>query len=135
MDPASLATIATVGSKVVSGVGSFIGSQQDEAAMEAKAKAGAIAAEETDAAGKNDLLRQLGNIRAVRASVNMSDSPTSEAIIDRERELGSENIGRRDANAQIQQQQSQMDIGNLRTMSYFGALGSGLDAYAAYQKV
>ncbi len=135
MDPVTLATVATVGSKVASGLGDIASSGQQARAIEARQKAGAIKADETEAASKIDLTRQISNIRAIRASAGMVDSPTSDALIDREEQLGDQRMQRIRANTQIQDSQDNMDVGMLKSMQFFGAVGDGLGAFAAGQKV
>jgi hypothetical protein len=67
------------------------------------ARAGRTAADQTDAALRDELETTVQNIRAIRASSGMSDSPTSDAVIDKESE--------------VSDRQRRIKVGNLRAQA------------------
>lgn len=133
-DPLSWAVIATTASGVVKGVGNFMGASKDQQAAEERARVGAIQADQYEAGARSDMERQISNIVAVRASVGMSNSPTQQAIIERERRLGFQQIETKANNYRIQSAQDTIDAGTIGAMKYVGAFGDGLSTFASYQR-
>lgn len=130
-DPVSWAVMAAVGAGVAKGVGNFMGANKDQQAAEERARVGALQADQYEASARNDMERQISNIVAVRASVGMSNSPTQQAIIDRERTLGFQQIERKATNYRVQSEQDKIDAGTISTMKYIGAFGDGLSTISS----
>jgi hypothetical protein len=90
--------------------GQAAGYQYAAAAADRKARAARTAADETDAALRDELQTTLGNIEAVRAAANVTpDSPTGIALLNRETDVSDRQRQIRVANLRAQGAQSESD--------------------------
>jgi len=111
MDPITIATAAlTVGSTAVSTIGGMAGASQDKYAAENRARMAKIQSDQTEASSLDDLRRQIGNIKAIRASAGaQSNSPTTQAILDAERKTSAANLAKKKAGFKLDQLQAKID--------------------------
>lgn len=126
MDPLTASIALTVGAGVTKGVGGFIQGQASAEQKSIAAKAGAVRAEQTDQGYREELNRQLGTIRAIRASANTSGtSPTAVALAARERKTSETNRRRRVQDIENQIEQDKIDRDLFRLSSGI-ALGTSI---------
>ena len=97
------------------------------------ARAGRVAADQTDAALRDELATTVSHIQAIRASAGMGDSPTSEAIIDKESEVSDNQRRIRVGNLRSQAEDDDRSAAFLRrsarsslNLSYLSAAGLGM---------
>ncbi|MGH7186615.1 MAG: hypothetical protein ACREIB_10115 [Pseudomonadota bacterium] len=87
-----VAVATAVASAGLNIAGDVQGYGQDKFALETKEREARIQADQSDAAASADLRRQIGNIKAIRASAGGSvDTPTLQAILAEERFVAGEN--------------------------------------------
>jgi hypothetical protein len=110
--------------------------QSDQAAR--NARAGRVAADQTDAALRDELETTVGHIRAIRASAGMSESPTSEAIIDKESEVSDSQRRIKVGNMRAQADEDDRSAAFLRragrstlNLSYLSGAGIGIKGMSA----
>lgn len=95
MQVAALASLASAG---VGAYGAIAGAQQEAMNLKIQESQAKTQAYQTDQVYRQDLMRQLSNIKAIRASTGAStNSPTFTNYIDENRKLGEEARGRRKA--------------------------------------
>jgi hypothetical protein len=127
-----------IGLSVLSGI---MGAQGQSAAYryaqsqaERRALAARTAADQTDAALRDQLVTTLGNIEAIRASANIDPtSPTGQAILEREREVSERQRRIQVGNLQAQGAQYESDAAfygsaasSALGIGYLNAFGSGI---------
>ena len=113
--------VASTGLKVAGDVGAY---GADKFALETKEREARIQADQSDAAASADLRRQIGNIKAIRASAGGSvDTPTIQAILEEERFVSGENRRKVRAGYESERLQARADIGTARQLAYLSTAG------------
>ena len=139
MDPITLAaTSLAVGSTAVKTVGAMAGDAQDKYAAESRDRIAKIQSDQTETTALDDLRRQVGNIKAIRASAGTSmSSPTTQALIDAERKTNAANLAKKKtsftldelqakADSKLYQQKAMLTLGG-------GILSAGTSIASGYQ--
>jgi hypothetical protein len=127
VDPITLATTAlSVGSTAVKTVGGMAGAQQDKYAAESRARIAKIQSDQTEATAMDDLRRQVGNIKAIRASAGANvNSPTTQALIDEERKNSRLNLDKKKASFKLDELQAKADSNLYSNKAMLTLLGGG----------
>jgi hypothetical protein len=120
------------GGALLEGIGRSQAYRHQEDRAERLAAAARTAADQTDAHLRDELITTLGNISAIRAAAGASsDSPTSIAIMDNERDVSERQ--RRTRVGNLRGQAAQYD----RDAEYFGSASRfalGVGAFNAFNK-
>lgn len=126
-DPVTLAaTSLAIGSTAVKTVGGMAGSQQDAMAAESRAKMAKIQSDQTEATALDDLRRQIGNIKSIRASAGaQSNSPTTQAILDAEYKTSAQNLDKKKASYKLDALQGKADSKLYHDKAMLTLLGGG----------
>lgn len=102
------------------------------------ARAGRVAADQTDAFLRDELESTVGNIRAIRASAGMTDSATSDAVIEKQGEVSDSQRRIKVGNLRAQADDDERSAAFLRrasrsalNLSYLSAAGIGIKGMAA----
>lgn len=110
--------------------------QADQASR--AAKAGRVAADQTDAFLRDELSTTVSHIQAIRASAGMKDSPTSDAIIQKESDVSDNQRRIKVGNMQAQADDDERSAAFLRrsarsalNLSYLSAAGIAVKGAAA----
>lgn len=138
---AALPAVMSIGSAIVGGIGARAGANSSADASYRAAQVGRARAQQIDLASRQELQQTLGNIMAIRASAGGDvNSPTSQALLDRQQQLGeqsrmakvsSENIK---ADQLERQGKAQANAGNwalaggiMKALPGFGSLFGSID--------
>lgn len=126
-DPVTMAAVAlSVGSTAVKTVGGMAGAQQDKLAAESRSRMAKIQSDQTEASALDDLRRQVGNIKAIRASAGASAaSPTTQAILDAERKTSRINLAKKKASFKLDELQGKADSKLYGAKAMMTLLGGG----------
>lgn len=123
---AAAATTMAVGSTAVSTVGAMAGEAQDSFAAESRIKMAKIQSDQTEASALDDLRRQVGNIKAIRASAGaQAGSPTTQAILDAERKASGINLDKKKASFKLEALQGKADKALYGDKAMLDLLGGG----------
>ncbi|MBK8009603.1 MAG: hypothetical protein IPK23_15135 [Rhizobiales bacterium] len=102
------------------------------------ARAGRVAADQTDAFLRDELESTVSHIKAIRASAGMKDSPTSEALIDKESDVSDSQRRIKVGNMRAQADDDDRSAAFLHraarstlNLSYLSAAGIGIKGMAA----
>lgn len=102
------------------------------------ARAGRVAADQTDAFLRDELESTVSHIKAIRASAGMKDSPTSDAVIAKESEVSDSQRRIKVGSMRAQADDDERSAAFLRrasrsalNMSYLSAAGIGIKGMAA----
>lgn len=105
---------------------------------ERNARAGRVAADQTDAFLRDELESTVGHIRAIRASAGMTDSATSDAVIEKQGEVSDSQRRIKVGNMRAQADDDERSAAYLRraarsslNLSYLSAAGIGIKGMAA----
>ena len=105
-----MATAFTMASIAVSTMGNVAGGKQEQRQAESRARMAKIQSDQTEATSLDELRRQIGNIKAIRASAGASaKSPTTQAIIDSERRVSQQNLDKKKASYKLDELQALAD--------------------------
>lgn len=110
--------------------------QADQATK--NARAGRTAADQTDAFLRDELESTVSHIRAIRASAGMPESPTSDAVIEKEKEVSDNQRRIKVGNIRAQADEDERSSAFLRraarsslNLSYLSAAGIGIKGASA----
>lgn len=102
------------------------------------ARAGRVAADQTDAFLRDELESTVSHIRAIRASAGMTDSATSDAVIEKQGEVSDSQRRIKVGNIRAQADDDERSAAYLRraarsslNLSYLSAAGIGIKGMAA----
>lgn len=105
------------------------------------ARAGRVAADQTDAFLRDELETTVSHIRAIRATAGMADSPTSDAVIEKEKDVSDSQRRIRVGNLRAQADDDLRSAAYLRraarsslNLSYLSAAGLGMSGLAASRR-
>lgn len=126
-DPITMAAVGlSIAGTATKTVGAMAGSQQDKMAAESRVKMAQIQSDQTEASSLDDLRRQIGNIKAIRASAGaQANSPTTQAIIDAERDVSGKNLDKKKASYRLDALQGKADSKLYQQKAYM-QLGGGI---------
>lgn len=111
--------------------GALAGGDAEERKLEAEARMARMNADEADTVYRQDMLRQLSNIKAIRASAGMGvDTPTFDAVIEGERETAAANRRRQVRGYTLKASQLDADASEVSRLAWLRAMGAGLSAFA-----
>lgn len=117
-------------SALTTGIGGYVGNQQQAAQAKTQAQVGRIQADQIDAGYREELTSTINNIRAIRAATGVApDSPTTQAIEAENTKISDRNRTRDVANRQIQANQSEQDAKFFKSagaVSLFGGTAKSL---------
>lgn len=112
-------------------MGALAGGDADERRLEAEARMARMNADEADTVYRSDMLRQLSNIKAIRASAGMpSDTPSFDAVISGERETAAANRSRQVRGYNLKASQLDADASEFARLKWLRAMGAGMSAFA-----
>jgi hypothetical protein len=124
---------STFVSMATSALGALAGAQKEKFDAESRRRTAEIQAAQTDTIALGDLKRQLGNIKAIRASADARiDAPTSEAIIESERAVSNVNRRRALFSYQNEANMAKVDEGLYDDFAFLSLLGTGAKGLAQF---
>jgi hypothetical protein len=111
--------------------GALSGGAAEERKLEAEARMARMNADEADTVYRQDMMRQLSNIKAIRASSGMGiDTPSFGAVVEGERETASANRQRQVRGYNLKASQLDADASEVKRLAWLRAMGAGMSAFA-----
>lgn len=121
---AGVAAAASVGGTAIETLGGLAGAAKEKADARSRERMAKIQADQSETVALADLKRQIGNIRAIRASAGASvDAPTIQAIIAEERETSDANRRKKKLGYELDAQQARVDRRLIQQKSLFTIAG------------
>jgi hypothetical protein len=113
----------------VQAFGAIAGAKAEERQLEAQARGARMQADQADTVYRQDMMRQISNIKAIRASSGMETAgPTFDAIIGDERATAGANRRRKVAGYNMQASQAEADASQVGRLGFIRALGGFVSA-------
>jgi hypothetical protein len=127
---AAMGAIGGLLSGAVSAFGAIAGAQAEKRKLEAEARMARMQADQADTVYRKDMMRQLSNIKAIRASAGMeTNTPTFTAVMDDNRETAESNRRRKVAGYSMQASQYEADASEAGRLGFIRALGGIVGAF------